>query len=128
MPAMGRVSSRMTAAANTGPASGPRPASSTPASRPSEGATAEKRGICMSVSLLKNGLRRQCAGIAFEHMVQADVAIVQRGTIGAVCQGFPARSGECLGGGGVLEQFGHDKLPGQNIGQAYPWQQRLALA
>src|SRR6478609_1840776 len=116
-PAIGWMSSRITAAATTGPASGPRPASSTPAIRPTP---SQLKPSCSGtddlgdrIAGLLRGIAAQRQMLLFEDGLRLRIAdrIVQPGQTFA-CQ----RLGRAL----ILDQLRHDEVARQHIGQADP--------
>src|SRR5699024_8703790 len=120
--------SRMTAAANTGPASGPRPASSTPAMRMAAVLSNAKRECCISADLVKNRPRSKARGIAIKSTVQCRVTLRELLAVCGVGKRFkgglrqPVR--RCL----VLQELWNNEVLCQYVGQPHPGHQRCLLA
>src|SRR5690606_32414440 len=100
---MGRSGSRMTAAAYTPPASGPRPASSTPAMRTPAKSGDPANRLCWAIGHLEYGTRRQLGGVAREVLVQRGEARFDPGGLGVVGQRGPGRFGQFIRRGVVLQ-------------------------
>src|SRR5574341_2659921 len=103
----------MTAAATTGPASGPRPASSTPANRPG---ASKCSAICSGLDALRDRIGGKARSVALEQMVQFDEAGLRLRRARRIIQ--PAQRLACqrLRRGGLLDQLRHDELARQDVG------------
>ena len=123
-PAIGRDGSRITAAATTGPASGPRPASSTPATRPGRRQSRTPWPARARVSSdrpsrgeqLEDGLRGPLAGVAAQAarwMALEAPAQTRPGRRASSCAST-ARP-EPLGPHLLLEELRHQRPAGQQV-------------
>ena len=135
-------SSRITAAATTGPASGPRPASSTPATRPcqADGSLRTPAGTGLSATSRGRRLERPgraaqpCDALARSHRLallrRVLAQLVRWSSMEALSARRCARAGSssqasasranASGVAGVLDQFGHHEIAAQDVGQAEP--------
>mmetsp|Transcript_5757 Transcript_5757/g.14034 ORF Transcript_5757/g.14034 Transcript_5757/m.14034 type:complete len:458 (-) Transcript_5757:1291-2664(-) len=121
---MGCRSSRMTAAANTGPASGPRPASSTPAMRP---AGVQSRATCSGIEQLGDRIGGPLGGVLAQLQVLLVKARLQGLAAWRIGQQGLGLAGQGRRRAGVLDQFRHQELTGQDVGQPHPGLQALAF-
>src|SRR5436190_19979479 len=108
---MRRLSSRMTAAATTGPASGPRPASSTPATRPS---TSKRNPSCLGGEDFFDGIGGSLCGVAAQLAVQRVESLDQRRAARRLVEPGEGGLGQFGGSGIVLQQLRHGEIPEKN--------------
>src|SRR5690554_4285291 len=92
-PSIGLVSSRITAAANTGPARGPRPASSTPAHNTVGIGIPSNRLVCMPASDADDGFSHQTWCIQVQAAMYLAEALLDVSRIGLVDQRAPGGIG-----------------------------------
>ncbi len=126
-PAIGRAGSRITAAATTGPASGPRPASSTPAtsSIAAVGASACNRPPRATRS--STASRGEPAGVdARATSAKPANSASSRRRVTVSSYRLPRGLREVVDRRVVLQQLGHDEAAGEHVRQPDPGQQQLA--
>src|SRR5690606_19318630 len=119
-PTIGASSSRMTAAANTGPARGPRPASSTPARNIAGIVISANRLICTTACLLDDRFRNQTRRIQRQAEMDFGETTLDFFCVACISEGAPGSLSQGFGCSLVLKQFRHDKVSCQYIRQAYP--------
>src|SRR5512141_2747415 len=95
------VSSRMTAAATTGPASGPRPASSTPATRPGR-SQPRLRSICSGREDFFDRIGGGGSGVAAQFEMESVETLAELGAGQRVAEPAKCRTGERVWGGIAL--------------------------
>ena len=103
-------------------ASGPRPASSTPATRPG---LSQANTPCSGLKDLCDCIGGQLGSVAFQLNVQSDEALLHLRYFLRCVQPLPHRFGERCRCCCLLEKLGHHEVTAQNIGQPYPGLQAL---
>ena len=130
-PRIVRFSSRITAAATTGPASGPRPTSSTPAISPATStmprSLAARRKVlaCMSVGAqaARTDFDRgggECASVALQRPVDGLEADAQRLGRAGIVEPLEGGGGDLRRRRAALQQLGHGVLAQEDVGQRHP--------
>src|SRR6266849_3344329 len=108
-----RAGSRITAAAYTGPASGPRPASSTPQ-------TTTLR--IFPVEDIQDRVGGFLDGVPPQQLVELGEALALAALRARIAQQREQRGGERSRRGVVLQQLGYQLLAGEDVGHADVWQ------
>ena len=122
-PVIGLRGSRITAAATTGPASGPRPASSTPAIRPGR---VPAQLPCSGLQYFFDRIGRRWEVSRCSCRCRAAKRSCSAATRSGSSSQAPQRCGQRLGCRLLLQQLGHDEIPAQDVGQPHPGLQPLA--
>src|SRR5690606_23912003 len=99
---------RITAAVTTGPQSGPRPTSSTPATSCSTSAKSSPSCISGPPRQFEDGLGRLGGSVLAQRMVDLLEAV---GLLPAAIDQRRYRLGQRIGRGRVLQQLGHQQAP-----------------